>query len=916
VLLNWLLPPGAQGSITYEIRRDGQLVAIITDRTTFRDANLAPGKDYTYTIVTIDSANRRSDPAILRVSTPAFVDTVPPAITGLFASDVSSSTAVIHWLTAEPADSQVEYGTTSMLGSVSPASLTLTRSHQITLTGLSPDTTYSYRVKSRDAAAHMGISGILTFKTGARSGTVPVAPSTLLVVVLPSGQVSLAWTDNSANNEDGFKVERKISTGGAFVQIGTQARNLNFFNDSGLTASMTYCYRVRAFNAAGDSPYSNESCITTSGASAQLTIGPPSLNFGSVAIGNCETFPFAIQHIRESRPAAGTVGVTPNPPFSIVSGSSFSVSDGSAPNVSVRFCPTSVGPVTGTATVLSSATFSGANTVALSGTGAGGGQSGFDFLLVPAETALRVEAGKATSLAISVRLTGGTAQSVSMGMQGLPNGVTVEFSPNTVTPSFEGRGSFATIRTDQTTQPGTTMLTVVGSGGGIQRTVQVPLTVDPFRPPPETPSNLKAVEVSAVEVQLTWQDNSNNETGFEIQRREADGSFATLITMGTNQTSFSDFRVATGVSYSYRVRSLGPTGLSEWSNVVSVTPGATRKPDLVITTLTAPSSAGVGDFVSLNIGYRNQGTDVSRFPARIGFFLSSDTAFSSTDHLLAECGTAHLDVGKAAECPLVSGQIPNIAPGAYYLGAIVDYDNAIAETDESNNVSSAVPFTITSTGGRGTIDVKAAFNGTSLTSGPCVELTGPDDQGQVCLGAQSFPLINKTAGSWTVRYISGGPLNSILSGITPSATQTLIGGGSITFALNFTGTNLPDLVILDLNPPPGLQAVIGGQASLSGIRVQNLGPASTGRTFSVGLHWSADNIFSPTTDVFAGFCVFPALAPSQQGFVDPCVISVPSSLSPGVYNIVGVVDFDRQVDELNEENNVKVQTQFPVTLVR
>jgi hypothetical protein len=69
VSLSWSPPVGAQGSLTYEIKRDGVFVAAITDRTSFRDSNLVPGKDYTYTIVAIDGASRRSDSLMTRVNT-------------------------------------------------------------------------------------------------------------------------------------------------------------------------------------------------------------------------------------------------------------------------------------------------------------------------------------------------------------------------------------------------------------------------------------------------------------------------------------------------------------------------------------------------------------------------------------------------------------------------------------------------------------------------------------------------------------------------------------------------------------------------------------------------------------------------------------------------------------------------------
>jgi Divergent InlB B-repeat domain len=75
-------------------------------------------------------------------------------------------------------------------------------------------------------------------------------------------QLTLQWTDNS-NNEDGFKIERKLGAGGTFQQVSTTGPNATSFADTGLSNGTTYCYRLRAFNAGGDSSYTNEACGTT-----------------------------------------------------------------------------------------------------------------------------------------------------------------------------------------------------------------------------------------------------------------------------------------------------------------------------------------------------------------------------------------------------------------------------------------------------------------------------------------------------------------------------------------------------------------------------------------------------------------------------------------------------------------------------
>ena len=82
------------------------------------------------------------------------------------------------------------------------------------------------------------------------------------------GSSNLSWADNS-NNEDGFKIERGPSTTGPFTQIGTVLSDTKSYTDSGLADATTFCYRVRAFNASGDSGYTNVVCATTT---ATLTV--------------------------------------------------------------------------------------------------------------------------------------------------------------------------------------------------------------------------------------------------------------------------------------------------------------------------------------------------------------------------------------------------------------------------------------------------------------------------------------------------------------------------------------------------------------------------------------------------------------------------------------------------------------------
>ncbi len=92
---------------------------------------------------------------------------------------------------------------------------------------------------------------------------------------------------------------------------------------------------------------------------------------------------------------------------------------------------------------------------------------------------------------------------------------------------------------------------------------------------PAAPSNLTTTVPSMTQINLNWQDNSNNETGFQIFRSTDGGvSFSQFATVAANVTSFSNNALVTGQTYFYRVRAFNDIGVSAFSNTVSATPSS------------------------------------------------------------------------------------------------------------------------------------------------------------------------------------------------------------------------------------------------------------------------------------------------------------------------------------------------------
>ena len=149
----------------YKIYRNSTQVAT-TAGTSFQDTGLTPSTSYSYSVSAYDAAGNNSAPSTAAsATTQAPPDTTPPLISAVTAASITSSDATVSWTTDEPADSQVEYGTTTAYGSSTTLDATRTTAHSQPLSGLVSGTTYHFRVKSRDAAGNLAVSADFTFAT-------------------------------------------------------------------------------------------------------------------------------------------------------------------------------------------------------------------------------------------------------------------------------------------------------------------------------------------------------------------------------------------------------------------------------------------------------------------------------------------------------------------------------------------------------------------------------------------------------------------------------------------------------------------------------------------------------------------------------------------------------------------------------
>ncbi len=156
-----------------------------------------------------------------------------------------------------------------------------------TLSGTTPvdlaTTTYSSLTFQKTSTSTLEIGAVLTSGIkGARLSRITAvvtytplaAPSALTATATTTSNIALSWTDNASTTETGFSIERSLD-GSSWSALASTTKGVISYYDTGLTASTTYYYRVRAFDFGGYSAFS--------GTASASTTGPPAAPSGLTA---------------------------------------------------------------------------------------------------------------------------------------------------------------------------------------------------------------------------------------------------------------------------------------------------------------------------------------------------------------------------------------------------------------------------------------------------------------------------------------------------------------------------------------------------------------------------------------------------------------------------------------------------------
>lgn len=226
---------------------------------------LNPSTIYYYQV---ESADPSGNTKIVGDASTWFNTTGPPDITppqiidGPKVTVLTDTTATIEWITDEESDSTVEYGLSTGYGLPPVSSGEYLLVHNITLTDLSPSTTYHFRVRSTDKSpnANEVISDDNTFTTKSPPDLIP--PKILSDPTLLVGEhtATIIWTTDEKSDSE---LHYGTTTNYGLIANDTSLVTEHTIILTGLSHSTTYHYKVISSDASGNSVESDDYTFTT-----------------------------------------------------------------------------------------------------------------------------------------------------------------------------------------------------------------------------------------------------------------------------------------------------------------------------------------------------------------------------------------------------------------------------------------------------------------------------------------------------------------------------------------------------------------------------------------------------------------------------------------------------------------------------
>ncbi|MFM8912285.1 MAG: fibronectin type III domain-containing protein, partial [Flammeovirgaceae bacterium] len=219
---------------------------------------------------------------------------------------------------------------------------------------------------------------------------------------------------------------------------------------------------------------------------------------------------------------------------------------------------------------------------------------------------------------------------------------------------------------------------------------------------PEKPTGFSASNISAISIDLTWVDASDNETAFQIERSITSGSgFALIATPVANSVSYTDTGLTENTTYYYRIRAINANGNSGYTSQIVATTLSPAPPVGLAATASTPSSIGVNwtDASNAETGFQIERS----FTSGSGFSLIATAVANASAYLDATLtpNTTYFyriravnATGNSSYSAEVSATTPQSVPAAPSNLAAVSAPSYTVNLSWTDNSSNEIEFEI------------------------------------------------------------------------------------------------------------------------------------------------------------------------------------------------------------------------------
>jgi subtilase family serine protease len=343
-------------------------------------------------------------------------------------------------------------------------------------------------------------------------------------------------------------------------------------------------------------------------------------------------------------------------------------------------------------------------------------------------------------------------------------------------------------------------------------------------------------------------------------------------------------------------------------------------PDLIVSAMTAPAIAGPDTDIVVTDSTKNQGTGAAA-ASKTGFYLSTDTNLDALDTLLGSRVVSALTAGATLAGSTTLHLPPATVTGSYRVLAKADWDGAVNENSETNNVrasgvinvgpdlvvSAVTAPAIAAAGGTITVSDTTKNQGGSNAAATTTRFywstnTSIDASDQV-LGNRSVPIIaagvlNTASTTFTVPANAATGTYYIIAqadGAAELAEPVETNNTRSTGAINVGS----DLIVTAVTVPAS--GTPGGTISVTDT-TRNQG-GGTSPASATGFYLSTNSSFSPD-DTFIGSRDVGALAANVSATAST-VVQLPLDTPTGSYQVIAVADWNDAVDETVDNNNTR-----------